>query len=115
MAPRRHRPASSRTRPRTGPAFPSEADSRPDQLPRGGQLRVAAVELSVELAPPYLRQDLPHPRRLLEPQVREVGAADLEANVAQPLEVRMQRLEVGERQREEGRVGSVRLGRGDAL
>src|SRR5919197_3436686 len=101
MGPRRRRPAASRTRPRTDPAPPNAGASRFQELPRRRQFGIAAVQLAVQLAAPQLREDLSHPRRLLEAELGEVGAADLEAHVAEALEVRVQRLQFGEPEREE--------------
>ena len=54
-----------------------------DQLPRGRQLGVAAVELAVQLATAKLGEHLPHPRRLAQAELGEVGARDLEPDAAQ--------------------------------
>src|SRR5919107_4518899 len=86
-----------------------------DQLPRGGELGLAAVELPVELAPAELFEDLPHPRGLGQTEIREVGAADLEGHLAQPAEVLVQRLQLVERERKERSVGGVGLREHDDL
>src|SRR5690242_19135603 len=48
-----------------------------DQLARRGELRVAPLELAVQLPAAQLAEDLPHARRLAEAELREVAAADL--------------------------------------
>ena len=69
----------------------AEASLVGDQLPRGGELGLAAVELAAQLAAAELLEDLPHPRRLGEAELREVVAVDLETDVAQPREPVAQR------------------------
>src|SRR5215211_2517231 len=81
-----------------------------DQLPCRRQLRLAAVELAVQLPATELRQDLADLRRFPESQAGEVGAADLEFDVAKALKILVQRLRVGERQGEERRVRRIGLG-----
>ena len=86
-----------------------------DQLARGGQLRLAPVELAAQLAAAQLVEHLPHPRRLAEAEIGEIGAGDLEADVAQAREVVTESRHVGEREREERRVRRARLGQGGDL
>src|SRR5712692_8396864 len=59
------------------------ARSATDQLARGGQFRLAAVEVAAELAAAELVEHLPHLRRLRETELREVGAVDVEVDIPQ--------------------------------
>src|SRR5581483_5960560 len=54
-----------------------------DQLPRGIQLRLAAVEPAAQLAAAELLEHLPHARRLGQAELREVAAVELEPDVAE--------------------------------
>ena len=87
-----------------------------DQLPRGGQLGLAAVELAVQLAAPQLGEDLPHARRLA-PGPSSARSAPLTSRRTSRSRSKYsaQRRELGEREREQRRVGRVRLGERDDL
>ena len=84
-----------------------------DQVPRRRQLGLAPIELASELPAAELGQDLPHPRRLGEAELREVVAVDVEADAAESREVRAQRREVGDREGEERRVRRAGVGERD--
>src|SRR5215210_806351 len=98
-----------------GPGASQRRSSGTDQLPGGGGLGVAPVELAVQLPAAELREHLPHPGRLAEAELGEVGAGDLEAHVAQAAEVVVQRLDVGERERVQRGVRCIRLREPDDL
>src|SRR5581483_10771689 len=93
----------------------SSGSSPTDQLPRGGELGLAAVEVAPELPPPQLVEHLPHPRRLGQPELGEVGTGDVQSHVAQTREVVPQRRHLHVREREERCVGGVRIGERDHL
>ncbi len=86
-----------------------------DQVAGRGELGLASVEEAVELAPAELAQNLAHAWRLAHAELGEVGTADLEPDLAQSLEVVLERRHVGKREREERGVGRVGLGERDDL
>ena len=86
-----------------------------DQLPRGGELRFPAVEVSAQLAAAQLVEHLPHSGRLGEPERRQVGAGDVEPDGAQALEVLPQCRHFRDGEREQRSVGRVGIGQGDDL
>src|SRR5205814_286449 len=86
--------------------------------------RLAAVELAVQLAPPQLRQDLPHPRRLGQAELWRRGSVvaswllDLTAQALHEYFKRLARARAGGHGRERGIVVFVdghTFARGDEL
>ena len=67
-----------------GPTRRSCGHARRQELTRSRELGLAPVELAVELAPADLGEDLADARRLRQPERDQVGAADLEPDVAEP-------------------------------
>src|SRR6516225_9962950 len=65
-----------------------------DQLPRGGELGLPPVELSVQLASPELAQHLADPWRLREAELGQVSSGHLEMDAPQVGEVPVQRGDV---------------------
>ena len=82
---------------------------------RRHELRLAPVELAVQLTPPDLGEHLPHPRRLGEPELREILATDLELDAPQPREVVAELGAILAGQREQRGIGRVCVGKRDDL
>ena len=83
----------------------SRAPTRRDELARGLELRLPPVELAVELPPAELCEHLADARGLREAECRELGASDLDPDVAEPREVVA---ELGDVLAREGQERSIR-------